>query len=360
MERVLFVASMTKLTAILIGCGAIAREHLKALRNIPQVNVAAVCDLSPARAEATAERFQVKRWDTDYRNLLSQVRPDLVHIATPPSSHFAIASECLEKGLNVFCEKPITPSYTEYKSLRSLAEKNDAFLIENQNLRCHSSVLRIQKLIESGRFGDIVDVQILFSLPLTAAGSPYIDDDAPHFGASLPGGVIGDFLPHIAYLTLLFNGAVSEVRSIWRKQSNSSLKIDDFRALVRGERASGYIGFCGTSNVTGYWLRVTGTELYAETNLLEPPRVTFRRHRSGEAALMSVVDGVAESRDVFFGTFKAFSRKLAGLSSYDGLEEFIRRIYAALSAENELPVSMQEIDESVRLVEALTSQGLRI
>ncbi len=296
---------MTKLTAIIIGCGAIAREHLSALRNIPEVNVAAVCDLSPARAESTAERFKVERWDTDYKKLLSELRPDLVHIATPPLSHFAIASECLEKGLNVFCEKPITPSYSEYKSLQSLAEKNGAVLIENQNLRCHSSVLRIQELINSGQFGDIVDVQILFSLPLTAVGSPYIDENAPHFGAALPGGVIGDFLPHIAYLTLMFAGPVIECRSIWRKKSNSSLKADDFRALVKGQRASGFVGFSGTSNVTGYWLRVTGTEMYAEANLLEPPRITLRRHRSGEAALMSVVDGVVESRDVFFGTLQS-------------------------------------------------------
>jgi predicted dehydrogenase len=351
---------MTKLTAIIIGCGAIAREHLRALRNIPEVKVAAVCDLSPARAEAAAERFKVERWDTDYKKLLSEFRPDLVHIATPPLSHFSIASECLEKGLNVFCEKPITPTYDEYKSLQSLAEKNGAVIIENQNLRCHSSVLRIQELINSGQFGDIVDVQVLFSLPLTAVGSPYIDENAPHFGAALPGGVIGDFLPHIAYLTLMFTGPVSESRSIWRKYSNSPLKADDFRALVKGQRASGCVGFSGTSSVTGYWLRVAGTEMYAEANLLEPPRVTLRRHRPGEAALMSVVDGMAESRDVFFGTLRAFSRKLAGSSSYDGLEEFIRRIYAALSDKGKLPVSTQEIGEAVRLVETLASESVRI
>lgn len=345
---------------MIVGCGAIAREHLRVLRNIPEVEVAAVCDLSPARAEAAAERFKVERWDTDYRKLLDELQPNLVHIATPPLSHFAIASECLENGFNVFCEKPITPTYDEYKSLRLLAEKNGAIFIENQNLRCHSSVLRIQDLISSGKFGDIVDVQILFSLPLTSAGSPYIDENVPHFGAGLPGGVIGDFLPHIAYLTLMFTGPVAECRSIWSNRSKAPLKADEFRALVKGQRASGVVGFSGTSNVTGYWLRVTGTEVYAEANLLEPPRVILRRYRPGEAALTSVADGLAESRDVFFGTLKAFSRKLAGTSSYDGLEEFIRRMYVALSAKGELPVSMEEIGESVRLVEMLASEGLRI
>ena len=50
---------MGKLTSVLIGCGAIAREHLAALASLKNVEVAAVCDLSAARAEATAERFRI-------------------------------------------------------------------------------------------------------------------------------------------------------------------------------------------------------------------------------------------------------------------------------------------------------------
>ena len=66
---------MVGLTSVLIGCGAIAREHLAAIKDLNDVRVTAVCDLSAARAEATAERFGIERWYTDYEKLLADCRP---------------------------------------------------------------------------------------------------------------------------------------------------------------------------------------------------------------------------------------------------------------------------------------------
>jgi predicted dehydrogenase len=352
---------MKKSTAVVIGCGAIAREHLGALQGLEGVEVLAVCDLSAARAEATAERFGIASWHTDYEQMLEQVRPDLVHITTPPSSHFPIAKNCLSRQLNVLCEKPITVDYVQFKELRRLAEENGCIFLENQNLRYHSSILRIQDLLKSGKFGNIVDVQIFLSLNLVGPGSPYIDPNASHFGMSLRGGVIGDFLPHIAYLTYLFTGPVLDLRTIWMKQtSDTPLPSDEFRCFVKGERAPAYVGFSGVSNVNGYWIRVTGTQMYAETNLLEPPRLTLRRHRNGEPALASLVDGIAEARDTFRGTVAGFWRKLGGTSSYDGLPEMIRRTYYAVAAKQPQPIPLAEIDHVAQLVENFTRQASKL
>ena len=351
---------MQNLKAIIVGCGAIAREHLKAIREVPSVRVEAVCDLSPARAESTADRFQVGQWGTDYRQLIEVTRPSVVHITTPPSSHAAIATYCLSRGINVLCEKPIALSSVEFDQLSELARDNNCLLVENQNLRFHSSVMKLNELIASGQFGDVVHADVFFSLPLVGPGSPYIDPNAPHFGATLPGGVIGDFLPHIAYLSLALAGSVSDVRTLWSKRSNSCLAADEFRALLKGERCSASIGFSATSNVSGYWVRVIGSEMHAEANLLEPPRIVYRRHRRGEPAIMSAVDGIAESRSVFVGSLKGFWRKLAGTSSYDGLDIFIARFYEALAGAGGPPVSLSQVKESVRLVEQLSFEGVRL
>lgn len=352
---------MANLTSVLIGCGAIAREHLAALAELKSVEVAAVCDLSAARAEATAERFAIAKWYCNYEEMLAQIKPDLVHITTPPSVHFSIAKSCLTAGLNVLCEKPITVDYKDFALLKLLAIQNRCILMENQNLRFHSSIQRIQALIASGRLGDVLEVQIFLFLNVVGAGSPFVDENASHSALVLRGGVIGDFLPHIAYLAHMFTGSVVDLRTIWTKHTaNSPLPADEFRGLIKGERATAYVDFSGNAQPNGFWVRVVGTRMYAETNLFEPPRLTLRRFRAGEPALMSLVDGIAEARDVLTGTVAGFWRKLAGTSSYDGLPELIARIYSSLERREAQPIPLDEIDETARLVDSFTQADLKL
>jgi predicted dehydrogenase len=352
---------MADLKSVLVGCGAIAREHLGALAELKNVEVAAVCDISGARAQATAERFAVDKWFTDFEKMISEIRPDMVHITTPPSSHFPLAKICLDAGLNVLCEKPIAVEYNDFVVLKKLALANNCMLLENQNLRFHSSIQRIQNLIATGQFGDVLEVQIFLFLNLGGVGSPYIDPNAPHPGIVLRGGVVGDFLPHIAYLAHIFTGKALDIRTIWTKRAvNSPLNADEFRGMIKGERATAFVDFSGNAQPNGFWVRVLGTQMYAEANLFEPPRLTARRMRAGEPALASLVDGVAEARDVFKGAIAGFWRKLAGTSSYDGLPEFIAQVYGSLERREAQPITLDEIDETARLVDSFTKPELKL
>ncbi len=353
--------SMAKLKSVIIGCGTIAREHLSALSEMPNVDVVAVCDISAARAEATAERFGIAKWGLNYEQLLEEVQPDLVHITTPPASHFAIAKASLSAGLNVLCEKPITVGYQEFCALRQLAEEKHCILMENHNYRFHSSVQRLCNLLNSGKLGEIIDVQIFLSLDIYAPGSPYIDQNTPHHGAILRGGIIGDFLTHMAYLALKFTGPISDLRTNWAKHDRDSpLPADEFRGFLKGERATAYLAFSGNAQPDGFWVRLSGTRAQAEANLFEPPRLTLRNRRSGEPAISKLVDGIAESRAVLKGTLGGFWRKLGGVSSYDGLMELLIRTYGALETNAAAPVSLQEIDQTARLVEQFSATEFKL
>ena len=87
--------------AALIGAGQIARQHLTCLKALPGVELAAICDLSPATAEAAAERYGIRDWFTDHRALLEKARPDVVHVTTPPTSHFGLAMDSFDAGAHV-------------------------------------------------------------------------------------------------------------------------------------------------------------------------------------------------------------------------------------------------------------------
>jgi predicted dehydrogenase len=349
---------MANLTGILIGCGAIAREHLSVLSELNNVEIVAVCDISTARAEAAAERFGIARWYTSHRELLGDVRPDLVHITTPPTSHFTIAKDFLDAGLNVFCEKPMTVQYSDFRTLKQLARDKGCMLMENQQNRFHSSVRRIEELIRSGELGDVLEVQICLSLNITSADSAYVDQNAPHFGLTLSGGVIGDFLPHIAYLVYMFTGKIVGVHTAWSKhKSDSPLPADEFRGMIKGERTTAYVSFSGNAQPDGFLIRVIGTRMRVEANLYEPPRLIVKRSRSGEPSLGTLIDGIAESRQVLAGSIAGFLRKLGGTSSYDGLREMISKTYSSIELHKPQPISLDEIDEVAQLVDRLTATG---
>ncbi|MEQ1912942.1 MAG: Gfo/Idh/MocA family oxidoreductase, partial [Vicinamibacterales bacterium] len=87
--------------AAIIGAGQIARQHLTCLEKLPGVEIAGICDLSPAAAEFATERHGAGAWFTDYREMFAQVKPDVVHITTPPSSHYRLAIDAVRAGAHV-------------------------------------------------------------------------------------------------------------------------------------------------------------------------------------------------------------------------------------------------------------------
>src|SRR6185312_12137529 len=119
--------------AALIGAGQIARQHLACLKTLPGAEPVAICDLSAAAAEAAAERFGIPAWFVDHREMLEKTRPDVVHVTTPPTSHFRLAMESLAAGAHVIVEKPATSTFEELETLAMLAKKANLHLIEDYN-----------------------------------------------------------------------------------------------------------------------------------------------------------------------------------------------------------------------------------
>ena len=76
------------LKVAIVGCGKIADAHALAIQRIKGCEIVAVCDREPLMSRQLYERFPVKKCFTDLTQLLSEAKPDVVHITTPPESHF--------------------------------------------------------------------------------------------------------------------------------------------------------------------------------------------------------------------------------------------------------------------------------
>ena len=81
------------LKTAIVGCGKIADSHAAALKRIEGCEIVAVCDREELMARQLRERFAVPASFADVSALLRTARPDVVHITTPPQSHFAIAKQ---------------------------------------------------------------------------------------------------------------------------------------------------------------------------------------------------------------------------------------------------------------------------
>jgi predicted dehydrogenase len=343
--------------AALIGTGRIARQHLNCLRTLPEVDIGGVCDLSPAMAEATAERFGITAWYTDYRRLLDEVRPDVVHITTPPPSHFSLAMAALDAGAHVIVEKPATVTFAEIDVLLDHASKRGRTLVEDYNYLFNGASLAILGLLASGDLGAVIHVEVLICLDILGRGSVFTDPNAPHPCLHMPGGAIADFLTHLASLTHAFVGPHHSVDTVWSKRSarSSPLPCDEFRALVAAERGTAALGFSANTQPDAFWLRVYGEKMQVVANLFET-RLTIDRVRGGPKPLTPLLNSLREARDVRRGALGSLARKLSGgPGAYEGLWDLLTRTYQALDTGTEPPITPQQITEVNLLVHDMQS-----
>ena len=116
-------AASDGLTVAVIGTGIIAQQHLQFLRDESSVDLAGVCDLSAAMANHVAATFGARSTYTDYRRMLKEVQPDVVHVLTPAHTHVAIAGDCLDASAHVLVEKPIAITRSQFEELWTKAKR---------------------------------------------------------------------------------------------------------------------------------------------------------------------------------------------------------------------------------------------
>jgi predicted dehydrogenase len=129
--------------AVLIGAGSFGAFIAGSSRSVPEIELVAVVDEDPARAQALAVKHGVPALTLD--EALAAPDVDAVAIATPPSSHAALATRALQANKDVFCEKPLGATGAEAARVRALAETRRRVLVVDH-------VLRYNPLLNAIRF----------------------------------------------------------------------------------------------------------------------------------------------------------------------------------------------------------------
>jgi predicted dehydrogenase len=329
--------------AAIVGAGSIARQHLACLATLPEVEAVAVCDTSPAAAEAAAERFGVPGAFTSHVELLERADPDVVHVTTPPAAHLEVASDALEAGAHVIVEKPLATSSAEAAALIERARSAGRVLVEDYNYAFQSQTLAMLAM-RGSELGELVHVDV--DVALDVSGTAVASGGA--------GSAVRDFLPHLASLAHAFLGPHKRVAGVV-----SSPEVDELDALVEHRGATAALRFGALGRPDGLWLRVHGTRGRAAANLFEP-RLTVERLRGGPGPLNPLVNQLSEAASAARAAVGGVVRKLGGgPGAYEGLWELLARTYRALAAGVEPPVAVDRVEEVNRLVAELDPGRVR-
>lgn len=140
-------------TAI-VGTGAIATAHARAVRTVPRrARVVAAVDVNARRAEEFARTWDVPNTYAHVGELLADGNVDLVHVCTPPRSHLALAVECLTADVPVLLEKPPTLSLAELDTLIAAERRSGARVACVFQHRFGSGATRLRRLAAAGELG---------------------------------------------------------------------------------------------------------------------------------------------------------------------------------------------------------------
>jgi predicted dehydrogenase len=255
------------LKVAIVGCGKIADDHASQIRRIKGCEIVGVCDREPLMARQLYERFPVKRCFSDLRELLSEARPDVVHVTTPPESHFDIARLCLESGCHVYVEKPFTLHADEAHVLVGLANERRLKLTVGHDDQFSHVTRRMRELIRTGylggppvhmesyfcyEFGDTAYVRVLLA-------------DKQHWARKLPGKWLHNIISHgvariAEFLTtesprVIAYGFVSS----FLKRLGEGEIIDELRVIVSEEEGpTAYFTFSSQMRPSLHHFRVYG------------------------------------------------------------------------------------------------------
>ena len=154
----------TKARIAVVGAGWWATTaHIPAVINHPQAELAALCDRDSQKLQAAATAYGVAHTYTDLDQMLAQEQLDGAIVVTNHASHYAVARRCLDAGLHVVIDKPMTLYAWEAKALVELAQAKGRELLVGYPYNYTPYATRCREVIQLGVLGKVQYVNCLFA-----------------------------------------------------------------------------------------------------------------------------------------------------------------------------------------------------
>jgi 2-alkyl-3-oxoalkanoate reductase len=327
-----------------IGAGYVARYHLRALKAIPGVNLAAVVDPDVDKAEALAQEFSIPSVAKALDDLSSDAL-DVVHVLTPPMLHAPLAIDAMRRGAHVLVEKPMAETVEECDRMIATARETGRILSVNHSYRFDPVVLRALHLVAQGTIGDVLSVDVLRS----SNYAPYAGGPIPpcYRNGSYP---FQDLGIHALYLLEAFLGDIQSITVHNRASGRRPmLHFDEWRIIADCERGYGQVYMTWNNTPVQNELVVHGTRgnLYIDCytqllnvrKMLPAPMPITRMVGAGMAALGNLWRVPVNTLRFVTGSLKP----------NPGIGVHVTRFYEAIRSGTPAPIQPEDARRLVQL-----------
>ena len=348
----------------IVGCGKIADAHAIQIRRIAGCEIVGACDREGLMAQQLAERFEVGAYFDDVSRLLAVARPDVVHITTPPQSHFPIAQQCLDAGAHVYVEKPFTIDAREAEELIGLAERRGLKVSVGHDAQFSPAAQRLRALMRDGVAGAPVHLESHYGYDL--ANPTYARaflGDRDHWLRKLPGGLLQNVISHgIARIAEFLSGDHAQVVAhAFVSERLRSLGYDDvldeLRVIVTDDRhCTAYFTFSSSMRPLVHQFRVLGSRNGLVLDEHQQTVLTLRG-RAFKSYAERFVPPV-----VFAGQYLAnlaHNGRLFLTNEFHmdaGKRALMAAFYRSIAEGTPLPISTREILLTARIMDAIFEQ----
>jgi predicted dehydrogenase/nucleoside-diphosphate-sugar epimerase len=338
----------------LVGAGYVSTFHARALRSLRTVEIVGVADPDAARAEALAAKFRIPR-SFSALEAMSEVRPEVIHVLTPPATHTETVLRALDMGCHVFVEKPMAETATDCDRMIRAARQRGLVLSVNHSARMDPVVLKALRLIEDGAVGEVTGVDFFRSsdYPPYGGGTAM---PAPFCNGSYP---FQDLGVHGLYLLEAFLGPIrhADIRYYASGMGDPNLVFDEWRGLLECERGAGQMYLSWNVRPIQNELVIHGTrgvmlvDCYLQT-------ITRRKTYRGPKAVQRILGAGVNSLGTLFKVAGNSLRFAAGrLVSNPGIDVSVAKFHEALRKGEAPPIPAEEGRRAIALLEDVSQRA---
>ncbi|MFZ0302303.1 MAG: Gfo/Idh/MocA family oxidoreductase [Terracidiphilus sp.] len=355
----------TRLKVAIVGCGKIADAHAMQIQRIAGCEIVGVCDREPLMAKQLCERFRAGVYFSQPEELLDRVQPDVVHVTTPPASHFELARLCLNRGCNVYVEKPFTLNADEALDLIQLAESRRCKITVGHNDQFSHVARRLRKLVSDGYLGDsIIHMESHYGYDLgDAAYARALLGDKGHWVRKLPGKLLQNVISHgVARIAEFLTGDNLQIMthcftSPLLKGIGENEIADELRVVIsEASRTTAYFTFSSQVRPSVHEFRIYGSKngliLDQDHDILL--KLRGKKYKSFADKFIPPLQFARQHLDAAFSNMRLFLAR--DFHTDSGMKYLFEAFYESIRQNTPVPITYREILLTARIMDAIFEQ----